>query len=64
MYVNVAQGGCIGCAACAGLVPEVFHMTDAGVAQAIKDPVPEEYMELVEKAVKMCPRDVIFLEDE
>lgn len=64
MYVNVANGGCIGCAACAGLVPEVFQMTSAGVAQAIDDPVPEEYIEKVEKAAKMCPKDVIFLEDD
>ncbi len=64
MYVTVAHGGCIGCGACAGLVPEVFHITSAGVAQAISEPVPEEYLEQVEKAAKMCPKDVIFLEDE
>ena len=27
--------GCIGCGLCEGTCPEVFHMTDAGVAAAI-----------------------------
>ena len=31
---------CIGCGLCEGTCPAVFHMTDAGVAEAIPDEVP------------------------
>ena len=34
--------GCIRCELCEGTCPEVFHMTDEGVAVAIETEVPEE----------------------
>ena len=33
---------CIGCGLCAGICPEVFSMTDEGVATAIETEVPAE----------------------
>lgn len=33
---------CIGCGLCAGICPEVFSMTDEGVAKAIETDVPPE----------------------
>ena len=34
--------GCIGCGLCAGTCPDVFSMSDDGVAVAIETDVPEE----------------------
>ena len=34
--------GCIGCGLCEGTCPEVFSMTDEGVAKAIETEVPAE----------------------
>ena len=38
----VVNDGCIGCGICEGMCPEVFAMTDAGVAVAIEDDVAED----------------------
>ena len=42
---------CIGCGLCVGLCPEVFAMTDEGVAAAVTDEVPE--------TAESCPVDAI-----
>lgn len=38
----VVNDGCIGCGLCEGTCPEVFSMTDAGVAVAIDADVPDD----------------------
>ncbi|MEA5084934.1 hypothetical protein SDC9_152223 [bioreactor metagenome] len=47
--------GCIGCGLCAMACPEVFEMTDAGVAIASEEEVPEDVMDAAEQAQSGCP---------
>lgn len=51
-YVN---DGCIGCSLCAGTCPEVFSMSDAGVAVAIEAEVPEGALDSAAEAKDGCP---------
>ena len=47
--------GCIGCGLCAGTCPEVFSMSDDGVAVAIETEVPEEVIGSAAEAMDGCP---------
>lgn len=46
---------CIGCGLCAGICPEVFSMTDEGVATAIETEVPAEAEPAAAEAKDSCP---------
>lgn len=50
---------CIGCGLCAGICPEVFSMTDEGVAKAIETEVPAEALDSAAEAKESCPVDAI-----
>ncbi|MCI5656346.1 MAG: ferredoxin [Candidatus Pseudoruminococcus sp.] len=52
---------CIGCGLCNSICPEVFSMTDEGVATARSD-IPEKQDELVQEAADNCPVDAIEVE--
>lgn len=47
--------GCIGCGLCAGICPEVFSMTDEGLAIAIDSAVPKEALDSAAEAMDGCP---------
>lgn len=47
--------GCIGCGLCAGTCPEVFSMSNAGVAVAIEAEVPEGALDSAAEAKDGCP---------
>ena len=47
--------GCIGCGLCTGTCPEVFHMTDEGVAEAIAEEVAAENEAAAADAMSGCP---------
>lgn len=50
---------CIGCGLCANTCPEVFHMTDEGLAEAIPaDAAPEQEAAAVD-AQSSCPAGAI-----
>lgn len=49
---------CIGCGLCNIICPEVFTMTDEGVATASLD-ISEEQEQLVQEAADSCPVDAI-----
>ena len=47
--------GCIGCGLCAGTCPDVFSMSDDGVAVAIDMDVTEEALDSAAEAKENCP---------
>ena len=51
--------GCIGCGLCAGTCPEVFSMSDEGVAVAIDSEVPEGALDSAAEAMDGCPGGAI-----
>ncbi len=51
-YVN---DSCIGCGLCAGTCPEVFSMSDSGVAVAIEAEVPAKVLDSAAEAHEGCP---------
>lgn len=55
----VVNEGCIGCGMCEATCPEVFSMTDEGVATAIETDVPEEALDSAKEAQEGCPVGVI-----
>ena len=55
----VVNDNCIGCGLCAGICPEVFSMTDDGVAAAIKSEVPDAVLSSAEEAKDSCPVSAI-----
>ncbi len=50
---------CIGCGLCESICPEVFHMTDEGVAEAIDDEVHAEAADSAAEAMRDCPVSAI-----
>lgn len=52
---------CIGCGLCNSICPQVFTMTDEGVATASSD-ISEEQEKSVHEAADSCPVDAIEVE--
>ncbi|KXL52962.1 4Fe-4S binding domain protein [Anaerotignum neopropionicum] len=50
---------CIGCGLCAMDCPEVFEMTDAGLAIASEGEVSDEVLDAAVQAQSGCPVDAI-----
>lgn len=50
---------CIGCGLCTNTCPEVFTMTDEGVAQAIDAPAPPDAEDMAAVAKESCPVSAI-----
>ena len=55
----VVNDGCIGCGLCEGTCPDVFNMTDEGIAVAIETEVPEEALASAVEAKDGCPAGAI-----
>lgn len=51
--------GCIGCGLCADTCPQVFSMTDEGLAKAIESEVAEADEAAAAEAKDLCPVSVI-----
>lgn len=51
--------GCIGCGLCAATCPNVFHLNDAGVSEAVTTPVEPQDEASAEEAMNGCPVSVI-----
>lgn len=64
MKAKVLDNLCIGCGACAALVPDEFEINGDGVAEAINDKVVKEDEELVVDAKENCPTSAIQVENE
>jgi len=52
------NGNCIGCGLCTNICPDVFLMTDEGVAAA-KDEIFPEQEPQVQEAAESCPVNAI-----
>lgn len=63
MKAKVIDNLCIGCGACAALVPDEFDINDDGVAYAINDIIKEENKELAKDAKDNCPTGAISIEE-
>ena len=55
----VVNDGCIGCGLCEATCPEVFSMTDEGVAVAISEEVPADALDSAAEAKDSCTVGVI-----
>ena len=64
MKAKVLNNLCIGCGACAALVPEEFDINDDGIAYALNDTVKEENKDLVSDAKENCPTSAINIDEE
>lgn len=63
MKAKVLNNICIGCGACAALVPDEFEINDDGVAEAINENVKKENEESVVDAKENCPTGAITVEE-
>ena len=63
MKAKVLDNLCIGCGACAAIVPEEFDISDNGTAEALNETVKEENKEIVKEAKENCPTGAIQIED-
>lgn len=63
MYISLA-GGCIGCGACEALAPDIFSLDKTQTAR-IKDaePAEEALQKQARKAAKLCPKQIIFIDE-
>ena len=52
------NSNCIGCGLCPSICPDVFMMTDEGVAAA-RDEIAPDQEEMVREAADSCPVDAI-----
>lgn len=59
MKAKIIENLCIGCGACAALVPDEFDINDQGVAYNLNSTVKKENEELVEEAKDNCPTSAI-----
>ena len=57
-YVN--DETCIGCGTC----PEVFHMTDEGIAHAIDGEIPKDVLGKAKQAEESCPVEAIDIDED
>lgn len=64
MKAKIIENLCIGCGACAALVPDEFDINDQGVAYNLNSTVKKENEELVEEAKDNCPTSAITVTKE
>ncbi len=53
---------CIGCGLCESTCPDVFSISDDGVAVAIEEDVPEDAEDSAQEAADSCPVSAITVE--
>lgn len=61
MKAFIDRSGCIGCGLCAEICPEVFRMSDDGLAEVYTEPV-KETADKANEAAESCPVEVITIE--
>ena len=63
MKVIIDAELCVGCGTCAAIAPELFKMNDEGKADFIGE-VTDENLEVLDRAISMCPTTAIIKEEE
>ena len=63
MKATVDPDLCTGCGVCVESAPEVFDLTDEGLAEAIVDAVPDGLAEAARQAADDCPVEAILIKD-
>lgn len=63
MKAKALNNLCIGCGACAALVPDEFEIGDDGFAKALNETVKDENKEMVMEAKDNCPTGAIEVEE-
>lgn len=62
MKVTIDRSGCINCAICEMLCPQVFRMDDSGLAEVIAQPDKKSETSAAQAAAE-CPVAVIMIEE-
>ena len=62
MKASINKDGCTSCGLCPHTCPEVFRMSDAGIAEVYTDKVPIELEDVAKVAGNLCPASVITVE--
>ena len=57
------NANCIGCGLCANTCPEVFHLNDSGVAEAVAGDVDAAVEATAQQALTDCPAGAIEKEE-
>jgi ferredoxin len=63
MKVNVDHDLCEGHAKCAKTAPDIFEVGDDDLSRVKMDDVPERFRDQVELAVRLCPRQAIWIDE-
>lgn len=63
MRVEVDRDRCEGNAVCVGIAPDLFDLDDEDYAVVKADPVPEDQVELAQRAIEECPRAALIRRD-
>lgn len=65
MKIKVIEDKCIGCGNCVALSEsQIFDFNDAGLAECIQNPIPEDLEETAKEAIIQCPTGAIEEETE
>lgn len=65
MKIRVDQDRCVGQGMCLLACPEMFELSDEdGPASALKDVVPDKYVEAIRQAERSCPERAIILSEQ
>ncbi len=63
MKAIVNKEACIGCGLCEGLCPEVFCMSDDGLAEVYAEPDTPELKVSAQEAADSCPTNAIEIKE-
>jgi ferredoxin len=63
MKASVDADRCAGHGDCVSTCAQVFAWTADGFAEVVLDEIPEEYTDLVNKAVRECPEHAIEVDE-
>lgn len=63
MKIRVNKDICIGCGACAAIVPDVFELEDDGLANCKIKKIEDNIKEDIQDAADSCPTNAIEVDE-